>query len=380
MKRLISIYCGKNKFPSLDGRGTPPPNLPPQGGGIYFGFPQQILIIIIFTFSLFTLPANFCQAESGMNLKVEAKYSEAIQLFNRHDGEAARKALKEFQKDYPGSRWKFAVQLRLADLEPAPAEALKMYNEVLTQAGQGEWEKEARWGLASSLFVLGRYKEAWNHLVKMTSENKNPWCAPAIYLSGQCQLALKEYPEAQALFLSLIEKYPKSPWVGRALVGLGDAELGNKNTSASLQAYNRYLREFPKGDMCHMVLHQKARALEQQDMKNESERVIHELVTRYSDSYEARQARNRLSKVIKKFTIQVGAFSQPEYAAKLEKKLRKKGYNAYTLQTKGENGNFYQVRVGSYNSRDFAEKFAGKLEKKEKVPFIIMPYITPPEN
>jgi len=337
--------------------------------------------LIIITFALiFNLLAGFCQAKSEMHLNEDAKYGQAIQLFNQHDGESARKVLREFQKDYPSSRWKFAVQLRLADLEPAPAEALKMYNEVLAQASPGEWEREARWGLASTLFVLGRYKEALEHLVKVTPENENPWCEPAIYLAGQCQLALKKYPEAHAWFSSLIEKYPKSPWVGRALAGLGDAELGNKNVPASLKAYNRYLREFPEGDLSPMVLHQKARALEQQNMPDESARVMHEMVTRYADSYEARQARTRLSKVTKKFTIQVGAFSRPEYAAKLEKKLRQKGYNAYTLQTKGENGNFYQVRVGNYTSREFAEQFAGKLEKKEKLPFIIMPYIKPPEN
>ncbi|MCK5219437.1 SPOR domain-containing protein [bacterium] len=338
------------------------------------------LILIIFAFSVVTLPAGFCQAKNGMNRDEEAKYSQAIKLFNQHEVKSARQALTEFQKVYPGSRWKFAVQLRLADLEPAPAEALKMYNEVLTQAGQGEWEREARWGLASSLFVLGRYKETLVHMLKMTHENENPWCAPAFCLAGQCQMALKKYPEAQALFSSLIERYPQSPWVGRALAGLGDAELGNKNIPASLKAYNRYLREFPKGDLSHLVLHKKARVLDQQNMKDESAQVIHELVTRYSDSYEAQQARNRLSNVLKKFTIQVGAFSQSEYAAKLEKKLRQQGYNAYTLRTKGANGDFYQVRVGSYTSREFADKFAEKLHKKEKLPFIVMPYIKPPEN
>ncbi len=72
-------------------------------------------------------------------------------------------------------------------------------------------------------------------------------------------------------------------------------------------------------------------------------------------------------------TIQVGSFKKKSDAARLIKKLRGKGYNAYilTIQSKGQT--WHRVRVGSFRTPGAAGRTAAKL-KQENVPTIITTY------
>ncbi|HLP97151.1 MAG TPA: SPOR domain-containing protein [Sideroxyarcus sp.] len=58
------------------------------------------------------------------------------------------------------------------------------------------------------------------------------------------------------------------------------------------------------------------------------------------------------------FVLQVGAFSNADTAKSLQAKLNKLGYHAYTEKA----GNVVRVRVGSYPTREAAEKARRKLE------------------
>ncbi|VAX15697.1 hypothetical protein MNBD_NITROSPINAE01-101 [hydrothermal vent metagenome] len=72
-------------------------------------------------------------------------------------------------------------------------------------------------------------------------------------------------------------------------------------------------------------------------------------------------------------TIQVGSFKKRSDAARLIKKLRGKGYNAYilTIQSKGQT--WHRVRVGSFRTAGAANRTAAKL-KQENIPTIITTY------
>lgn len=69
-----------------------------------------------------------------------------------------------------------------------------------------------------------------------------------------------------------------------------------------------------------------------------------------------------------KFTIQVSAFQSRSQADQLVSNLKNKGYDAYIAQAviPGK-GIWYRVRIGTFGSRDDAQKTANTLKRKEGI-------------
>lgn len=309
-------------------------------------------------------------------LTEEQHYQQAVQYFNQGDGGAARRAFTDFKQAYPKSRWVLAVDLRLADLEPNANQALSLYQRVLDQAGEGEWAHDARWGLALSLFAMGEYQKAIPALARIKAQGGQRM-TQAWYLTGLSYLALKKAELARNAFQDVLDRDAKSQWAEPSLVGLAEAELSLKESSQALSACDRYLRDYPQGGWAPKVMEIKARALSKQGQGEASVSVLHELVTKYTDSYEAEKAKTQLTETQAKFTVQVGAFTKAEYAQKLIDRLRRKGYNAYILKGRQGTDVFNQVRIGSYTKREFAEKMGKKIARSEDLPHVVLPYVKP---
>jgi DedD protein len=72
------------------------------------------------------------------------------------------------------------------------------------------------------------------------------------------------------------------------------------------------------------------------------------------------------------FAIQVGAFKDRASADTIVNKLKGKGYAAYVIAPQGMGGGLFNVRVGSYGTREPAEKTSARLRDEEKFkPFIV---------
>ncbi len=64
------------------------------------------------------------------------------------------------------------------------------------------------------------------------------------------------------------------------------------------------------------------------------------------------------------YTIQVGAYKTMAYAKKLEKSLKKKGYDAFITRNANK---IYRVQVDRFNSKEKAIKLAHRIQTKEKL-------------
>lgn len=66
------------------------------------------------------------------------------------------------------------------------------------------------------------------------------------------------------------------------------------------------------------------------------------------------------------YTVQIGSFQNTDAAYNLEKKLGSKGYPSFVIKAVIPNkGTWYRVRVGTFNSKDKAARYAEKLQKTE---------------
>jgi cell division septation protein DedD len=73
-----------------------------------------------------------------------------------------------------------------------------------------------------------------------------------------------------------------------------------------------------------------------------------------------------------KYTLQVGAFKNPQEALELVNQLKKKGYDAYQVTgSAAAKGTVHRVRIGHFQSLQEAKQFALTFEKKENLKPII---------
>ena len=71
-----------------------------------------------------------------------------------------------------------------------------------------------------------------------------------------------------------------------------------------------------------------------------------------------------------KYTVQIGSFQNIDAAYNLEKKLGSKGYPSFVIKTAiPEKGNWYRVRVGTFNNKEKAAVYAKKLQKTENLDY-----------
>lgn len=330
------------------------------------------LACCFFLIWLTALPGQ-ASVRSADNQTEDDRYQQAVALFNQRDWDNARAALNDFLKTYPRSRWLPAVKLRLADLEADPARAEKAYKDIMQEAGPSEWGLDARWALANHQYMLGRYTQAAD-LFLAVAQSQDPRAARALFLAGLCQQALKADRSAKETFQRATGRFPDSPWAGAAWLALGDLEAEGRHYPEAVAAYDQYLKAFPQGELMQQALEHKARVLESQGRHAQARAVKASLPKPVAA---AAPAADQGTREAAGFTIQVGAFSRQEYAAKLKQKLIGLGYSAYTMETRSNEELFHQVRVGHYRQREAAERAAAQLEQKEKLPALIVPLAGP---
>jgi cell division septation protein DedD len=65
------------------------------------------------------------------------------------------------------------------------------------------------------------------------------------------------------------------------------------------------------------------------------------------------------------WTVQVNATTNPEQATGLARRLKAKGYDAYTVQAPLRGQTWYRVRVGRFSSREKAKELESRLKESE---------------
>ncbi len=304
----------------------------------------------------------------------EASYSSAMLLFNQQHWDEAQEKFAEFQLQFPKSRWHWAVQLRLADLESEPERAEKLYTEIIRQAEQTEWAWEARWGLANNEYGLAQYETALKQF-RFIAQSRGSRKIRAMYYVGLCYLAMKNLPAAFDAFNGIAAQYPNSALAGAALAGMGDVEQERNNPEAARRYYAQYMKNYPSGELSSQVL-EKQKNLNQPDTARQTPKNAGNLEA--PAALHKKKGDQEIGN--EKYCVQVGAFSKPEYAQILVRKLKSKGFSAYSLEVKTTDSVFHQVRVGCYNQRQLAEQISTQLTKKEALPALIVPFVAQGEN
>jgi len=232
-----------------------------------------------------------------------------------------------------------AVVAALSGCGPLPPEAVQ-------QLQQGQRHYEA-----------GKYVEA----VKALDGFLAGWggtdaAAEAYYIRGQSYLKLGQPKRCRADLERALTRCKRPDLCARVHVALGSMDWAAGHTSTAVDHYRRALPELPDRSPRDIVLYRLGVGLQQAGKWSQARQHLAELVGGYPASPVITAARLRFSWTYEYFTIQVGAYSSGNSAAKEVERLRKAGLNAEKQLDTRSGRPLHAVRVGHYPTYAEAER------------------------
>ncbi len=173
----------------------------------------------------------------------------------------------------------------------------------------------------------------------------------ATFRVGQYYFSRGLYIVARKYFLGLVEKYPQSEYEDDAMylaIACLMASRKYESVNAELQIF---LSKHPRSPFAKLA---------KEDLKE------------IKSTTNGRYAKLRLQDSKGRLTLQIGAFSQINNALNLRSDFSKLGLSTKIREKKRNGVTIYTVTVGSFDTRESAEKFGIKFQKQYGKPYRIV--------
>lgn len=358
-----------------------------KSGAFDQAFRSRILLLVMFaSVGLFVLSRE-ANAQWFLFGRPQNKYDQCIELSDKKEFEEARACIQEFLADYPNSRWVEHLQFLEAKLDTNVSEARMKMHRFVQEFPQGPYSAEANYSLGQLAELTADYAEAEKFYMRVydyfpTSILRDE----AALQAAKTLLLIGDAESARVRLSNYLETQPENPWLSRAkilyadaLFDAGDFQLAQQeykeiisaasspedaspeyylkiagiyesmeNYRASLQAYSRFLTIFPTADQKPAVEHKMA-AL-------------------------ASQLNVNLSINGRPHIIEAGLFESKHNAMSLVSRLKRLGYQAYTVTRNIDHAEFFSVRLGPYESRDSALATADRLSEEAGLDVTLLPH------
>ena len=206
------------------------------------------------------------------------------------------------------------------------------------------------WALAS--LASGEIEAAQSLWHTLSLEYGDEHSQMAQYYMGLLQMKKGDYGSAYSCFLKTGAVSPEKPWSVASLAGkLECAERLGMSDKA--KDYKEQLKPYRQNLLEKDLLQLSSNAV---SLKTENDSAKKEPAAQDSTVRSSREG----------FTLQVGAFGSPENAENLQKRLSKRYTDVTVLPVSLGEQVFYRVRIGTFPTKEAAEKFASdSLAKTE---------------
>ncbi len=170
---------------------------------------------------------------------------------------------------------------------------------------------------------------------------------------------------ASDIFEIIIKEHKNSPFKEEAMMGLGDTHLLRGDICGAKEVYERLLKQNPQTKLKSQLFYRLSQAgfkkgeLEDGKVYLAKIREQAPLTPELKDDEGVSALPADLSGLC--YSVQVGAFSKPDNAQNLVKRLNAKDYPAYIEESGPPQGAKYRVKVGRFTNRDEAEKLQKRL-------------------
>lgn len=216
------------------------------------------------------------------------------------------------------------------------AESVPRERLLLLEQGRGEYEAKR---YTSAISKLTQIIEAGGDLPETTE---------ALYLRGMSHALSGQrgrgYADLEAASRSGASR--EAAW--RANVVLGTLRFEDSNWAGAAENLRLAAANMPASPPRDTVIWRLGLCYERLGRWSEARGSLTELVSKYPTSSYSEAANRRLRLGAEHFSVQCGAFTQPENAANLRLQLQRKNLSAFTNREQGPNGTRYVVLVGKY--------------------------------
>lgn len=269
-------------------------------------------LLLIITLLMVSLPLD------AQDLTVYLNY------IQRDAPDSVRSAIPRLMQNYPKSA---GVLYLSALVEQDGDKALLIYKDVLSQYPNSDYADDALTAIIEYLYSKGLYNKTIDY-------------------SKQ-----------------LIRKYPDSDNIAQCvLMLLCSFSITNRKDSVDYY-YEYYLKRYP-----------------QMELQFADYQVVPSLVT--DEKFAAKFRRTKDTSLPAtpspktplrgEYTLQIGAFANPQNALALKNRLKSLGYDSYIEKTKGSTQDLMSVRIGSYPTQDEAKGIGERLKTLHNFNYIII--------
>jgi tol-pal system protein YbgF len=116
-----------------------------------------------------------------------------------------------------------------------------------------------------------------------------------LYNSANEQLKAGSFRTARTGFELLLNSYPNSEYASAAMLHIGDAYKGDRNSTAADSVYQLVVERYPKSPDAPIALFRRAKILTEANRKDEARALLNRIIKEYPRSDEAILAKNQLT-------------------------------------------------------------------------------------
>ncbi|MCE5299863.1 MAG: tetratricopeptide repeat protein [Spirochaetia bacterium] len=342
----------------------------------------------------FIMFASLSYAAFYANMVEEDSYIDAVEAMEKKDYEGARKAFSSFNEKFKESKYRPTVLLRLAELSPDTDSAVRYYNEVEKNFPDSEYEAEAVFSLGRLYYATDDTSAAKKYFnIIMQKYSGMVWVEEAYYYMILCALKEKNYKEAEKVYDAYTAAQKYFIFKNRMTLAYADSLFDTGRYKDAAVKYREVIEKYEAGDkniyMPH-VYFRLAEACRRDGDQNGAANAESDLKFKFPESSEAQgqesaitaantpvpaktqkpaatavatQAAANTSAGGTFYTIQIGAYTNKVFAAKLIAKFREDKYNVFTK----DEGKFLKIYIGRFATKEEADAYAVKFAGKEKI-------------
>jgi len=229
---------------------------------------------------------------------------------------------------------------------PLPPEAVQQLQQGQRHYEAGEYVEAVK--------VLDRFVAGWGG---------TDAAAEAYYIRGQSYLKLGQPKRCRADLERALTQCKRPDLLARVHVALGSMEWEAGRTSVAIDHYRQALPELPDRSPKDVVLYRLGVGLQQAGQWSQARQHFAELIGGYPTSQVIMAARRRFSWTYDYFTIQVGAYSSSDAAAKEAGRLQQADLPAEKRLDTRSGRPLHAVQVGHYTTYAEAERNLARVRR-----------------
>ncbi|MEX2287281.1 MAG: tetratricopeptide repeat protein [Planctomycetaceae bacterium] len=177
-----------------------------------------------------------------------------LNLATRHfdSGEYAKASAKfaELEQRFPESRLVAFAQLNGGFSQFQLGNFREAIAKFAAAAQHKEHATTAQFWTGLSHKSLADYAQAARHLkAAYDADPKGPLAEESLYQQADCEYRVGNFKSAHALFLEVVQNWPKGRWGGHSLYFAAEAALSEKKFDESERLIARFTAEFPQSDL-----------------------------------------------------------------------------------------------------------------------------------